>query len=940
MSQLSSTKFDPYYRWLGIPPEEQPANHYRLLGVSDFEEDLEVIAVAADRQMAHVKTFSAGQYSEQSQGLLDELARARVTLLNPREKQKYDSQLRIDRETVVPVNAPHALKGIQEALHIEQCGRRDRQSASEGSKSETGVRILPHIEDLPSISRSRTSLSKTSWLSWVMPFSLFLLTMGIGYTFMSRHQSSAVRDCFVSMRLIGKAVEGGPGVKLILEQSLPLQTDTYVDLEIKGKVSLGNDISFSSHPDISQGELAFVIPAGSRLLEIPIRIIDDSEVEGPERAVIKIAKYYSPSRDVSLEPDSQELLLSIEDNDKAILSLHGSADGANDNLQSPKATISVSAASSETLRVRYSWKIVSIDYSDGSSTTSTGKGITTIPRGDTQRELILRNLLDLSDIDRARVTVRLESVTARRVEASINPSQSERGFNWYKPKFLDPSVSSLEKSKERQDDNDNRFLHEFLELYDLESPLGQFLAYGSTEEFVEAAEDYRETYLFEQLCGLFLYRGDLVSREKETIAQLLEAKERAAKQREKQDEVYWEAISKAKILTTKESNEETIRELKKIKRLHPERHDIEFEIGLSEARFAQEHGYDSKRLKNARSSFAIYIGTVEKQATFPRSIPILNLQRALNNHAIVSTYLQDYRKAYMSWKKALEMNSLSMEIYSNFEKFATGLKKLNQSNQDLLATQVENLRNELQKEHQYISADRKGAFKLLQLIPQSFNSDEARKGGIQNRSWDTSMGGTVQTGWGFAVDREHIVTHRCLIEIGNSIRVRDVQSRRNLAAQIVSREGDLVLVRVRGLRATPIPLADDYPSLHERLDIMKSEIDDQGRRKIVASSFVGIIEPLSDSMHWPHQEHMVFRSSEPLQLYGCPVISTESLKVVGMISPSIGFRENIGLAIASPAIRKWVRAHGIQNDTASSKTYMELTENIRHSTYELEARIP
>lgn len=23
--------FDPYHRWLGIPPSEQPANHYRLL---------------------------------------------------------------------------------------------------------------------------------------------------------------------------------------------------------------------------------------------------------------------------------------------------------------------------------------------------------------------------------------------------------------------------------------------------------------------------------------------------------------------------------------------------------------------------------------------------------------------------------------------------------------------------------------------------------------------------------------------------------------------------------------------------------------------------------------------------------------------------------------------------------------------------------------------
>ena len=34
---------DPYYLWLGIPPSEQPPNHYRLLGVSAFESNEQVI---------------------------------------------------------------------------------------------------------------------------------------------------------------------------------------------------------------------------------------------------------------------------------------------------------------------------------------------------------------------------------------------------------------------------------------------------------------------------------------------------------------------------------------------------------------------------------------------------------------------------------------------------------------------------------------------------------------------------------------------------------------------------------------------------------------------------------------------------------------------------------------------------------------------------------
>jgi hypothetical protein len=51
---------DPYYKWLGIAPTEQPPNHYRLLGLNLFEPDLDVIENGADRQMAHLRSFQAG----------------------------------------------------------------------------------------------------------------------------------------------------------------------------------------------------------------------------------------------------------------------------------------------------------------------------------------------------------------------------------------------------------------------------------------------------------------------------------------------------------------------------------------------------------------------------------------------------------------------------------------------------------------------------------------------------------------------------------------------------------------------------------------------------------------------------------------------------------------------------------------------------------------
>ena len=43
-----TSKFDAYHKWLGIPPSERPVNHYRLLGLALFEDDVDLIAPDAD----------------------------------------------------------------------------------------------------------------------------------------------------------------------------------------------------------------------------------------------------------------------------------------------------------------------------------------------------------------------------------------------------------------------------------------------------------------------------------------------------------------------------------------------------------------------------------------------------------------------------------------------------------------------------------------------------------------------------------------------------------------------------------------------------------------------------------------------------------------------------------------------------------------------------
>ena len=86
--------FDPYYKWLGILPKDQPPHHYRLLGVELFEGDLDVIEGAADRQMGFVRQYQSGEHATHAAKILNELAIARLCLLKPATKTAYDAKLR------------------------------------------------------------------------------------------------------------------------------------------------------------------------------------------------------------------------------------------------------------------------------------------------------------------------------------------------------------------------------------------------------------------------------------------------------------------------------------------------------------------------------------------------------------------------------------------------------------------------------------------------------------------------------------------------------------------------------------------------------------------------------------------------------------------------------------------------------------------------------
>jgi len=114
-------EFDPYYEWLGIPPKDQPPNHYRLLGIELFESNRNVVDTAANRQMSFIKEYQAGAHSELSQKLLNEFSAARICLLSAAAKAAYDEQLRAKlKAQAAPVQAvpiPSSIRWRNGAAH-------------------------------------------------------------------------------------------------------------------------------------------------------------------------------------------------------------------------------------------------------------------------------------------------------------------------------------------------------------------------------------------------------------------------------------------------------------------------------------------------------------------------------------------------------------------------------------------------------------------------------------------------------------------------------------------------------------------------------------------------------------------------------------------------------------------------------------------------------
>ena len=140
-----SDEFNPYHKWLGIPLSEQPADHYRLLGIARFESDPDVITGASDQRMHFLRTLQTGKRGKLVDKLLNEIANAKVCLLNKEKKIRYDETLRKKsaakkQEEQAPLFQPDAESESRRRGRTPSRGRATKSGRREPKENKSGKR--------------------------------------------------------------------------------------------------------------------------------------------------------------------------------------------------------------------------------------------------------------------------------------------------------------------------------------------------------------------------------------------------------------------------------------------------------------------------------------------------------------------------------------------------------------------------------------------------------------------------------------------------------------------------------------------------------------------------------------------------------------------------------------------------------------------------------
>ncbi|MDR2643050.1 MAG: general secretion pathway protein GspE [Planctomycetaceae bacterium] len=130
---MAKVPVDVYRDWLKIGAENRPLNFYQLLRLERFEDDIEKIRKNYRQLNAHVRKFASGDYIEESQKLLNELAKAMLCLTDSTRKLEYDISL--GRK----VGVVKARRSLEEILLANQIVPPDRMKQVKSYADAVGI---------------------------------------------------------------------------------------------------------------------------------------------------------------------------------------------------------------------------------------------------------------------------------------------------------------------------------------------------------------------------------------------------------------------------------------------------------------------------------------------------------------------------------------------------------------------------------------------------------------------------------------------------------------------------------------------------------------------------------------------------------------------------------------------------------------------------------
>ena len=164
---------DVYKEWLGIPDGPRPPDHYELLRLVQFEDDADKVRAHYKKLNAHVRKYATGKYSQESQDLLNEMAKAMLCLTDPERKRDLDislgreveeptneygrlgvlqvlaSQQKLDRSQITEVEQFADARGLSNRDAVVQMKLIDAETASQALALELGLPYVDLQEMLP-----------------------------------------------------------------------------------------------------------------------------------------------------------------------------------------------------------------------------------------------------------------------------------------------------------------------------------------------------------------------------------------------------------------------------------------------------------------------------------------------------------------------------------------------------------------------------------------------------------------------------------------------------------------------------------------------------------------------------------------------------------------------------------------------------------------------